>query len=136
MPSRNSINKPKLTAPKVRRAGPKGKKIAGTELTTDHALPVTTKVISKKRAKKNARNAKYVANNMKNRLEAIQGDIMMQDLQNEETMSATQKKIRLRNQKILEANAIKIALASDLPEDELQLSSSGNGTTLGRNPRA
>ncbi|KAA8898998.1 hypothetical protein TRICI_006422 [Trichomonascus ciferrii] len=131
MPSRNAVNNPRKTRPKVHRAASKPIKLNSEGLTTQNAGKVTTKAISKKRAKKDQRNAKYREAYLRSQ---IDDDDVMKDETDESTLSATQKKLRARKQTIAQANAINLQLEADLPAEEMQLSSSGNGTTLGAPP--
>ncbi|ANB11476.1 hypothetical protein AWJ20_4288 [Sugiyamaella lignohabitans] len=125
MPSRNSINKPKLTARKPQR--PTGKKpmlltassSSGAALSTKVAGGVTTKVISKKRSKKDQRNAKYRAEYLK----ALETDVAMND--GEEGLSNRQKKKQARLQ------TLALILESDLPAEDMEFESTSGGTTLG-----
>lgn len=121
MPSRNSINKPKLTA---RKHSPqkKGFKLltASSQVCTSSAGKMTTKVISKKRAKKNERNKKYREEHIKRMVESEDGDISMADL----GLSKTQLKKQARME------ALKLQLEKDQPSEEMQFVT-GEGTTLG-----
>lgn len=132
MPSRNAVNNPRKTAVKPGRRPSKGIKLNSSEnphLTTKNAGKVTTNAISKKRAKKDQRNAKYFEQYLKSKQEAEDEDNLMGD-----TLSATQQKIKAKRQQVEQANAIDLRLEADLPAEEMQLSSSGKGTTLGSPP--
>lgn len=133
MPSRNAVNKPTKTGHK--KAGkPSNKPIQiAPGLTTKSAGKVTTKVISKKRAKKDVRNAKYLEQYVKSRGGQVLEDAMV-DEDDDSQLSATQRKLIARKLKIERDNAINLDLEADLPAEEIQLSSSGQGTTLGAPP--
>lgn len=124
MPSRNSINKPKLTAKKPSRPHKKDIKLIAssetTPLTTSSAGKLTSKVISKKRAKKDARNKKYREQYLKKMLETTEGHISMED--------TVPSKTQLKKQARLEA--IKLQFEQDQPLEEMHYVA-GEGTTLG-----
>jgi hypothetical protein len=126
MPSRNSINKPRLTARKSHATPKKGTKLIGdSSLTTKDAGKVTTqRTISKKRAKKNVRNAKYKADYLKATAPELFGEEMMEDAE-----SNTQRKKRLRKEALLN-----LLLSADDDIEEMEYTSSGKGTTLGGPP--
>jgi hypothetical protein len=124
MPSRNSINKPKLTARKHSRPHKKDMKLltSSTEspLKTSSAGKMTTKVISKKRAKKDIRNKKYRDEHIKQLLASGDGDVSMED--------AGLSKTQLKKQARLEA--LKLQFERDQPSEEMHYIT-GEGTTLG-----
>lgn len=126
MPSRNSINKPRLTARKPHATPKKGVKlIADSKLTTKDAGKVTTeRTISKKRAKKNMRNAKYKAEYLKANAPELFEDGMLDDSE-----SNRQRKKRLRKEAQLN-----LMLSADDATEEMEYTSTGGGTTLGGPP--
>jgi hypothetical protein len=122
MPSKNSINKPKLTAPKTHRPSKKVTKLLGSSGLT--AGKITTKVISKKRAKKDIRNAKYRTEYLR----SLENDIVMKD---DEELSSTQKKKLAR---LARLQQLQLVLEQDLPAEQMNYISGEDGTTLGGPP--
>ena len=132
MPSRNSINKPKISAPKRRSKGPAK---VGLPKDGSTASPVTQeRAISKKRAKKLSRNAAYLSQHLQKQVDGNNPDVEM-DL---DGLSKTQQKLKQRQLKIAQGNQILLNLQdqqnSEMDEVSMDSFGSGKGTTLGRPP--
>jgi hypothetical protein len=114
MPSRNSINKPKLS-------GKPGKRVKLISSAPKPSGVVYKGGVPKKRAQKDVRNAKYVA-------QRLNGEDVDMD-----KLSVTQAKHLQRKQKLERRKAINLVLVADKPALKMQMSfGSGKGTTLGK----
>lgn len=160
----NSINRPKLAnkaRAKAANRARKGHALAlltsssstdsTTTATTTTIGPLTTKTLSKKRAKLNARNSRHLLRSSQAaaRQQELLQDAVMRDLGDgtaststgadaEEALSATQRKMRARREAARIANQAALAMTAagaDLEAEGMEIESTGNGTTLGR-PRA
>lgn len=89
----------------------------------------------------NERNSRYLRKQLTGSADTVQKlveDSMMQDLaqdgSNEEIISSTQRKIRARREAARIANQAALAMttAGAVDEGEMEIESTGNGTTLGR----
>ncbi|ODQ66494.1 hypothetical protein NADFUDRAFT_82297 [Nadsonia fulvescens var. elongata DSM 6958] len=107
---------------------------------------ITTKVITKKRAKKDVRNNAYMADYIKehgttfltrkqvecfNKSQAGTGVLAIEGAPATETTTRTQLKKRAQKEKLDKLKAISLVPIDDIMADSMELTSSGKGTTLG-----
>lgn len=156
----NSINIPKRSIKSHRKSVHRSRTGRPTSGLTNNGM-VTTKTISKKRARLNVRNSRYVvkqfgsseiaANNSgavvnpetgkrhskvveKLLLDAINQVSATEQPEDAEGLSKTQRKIRAKREQARIANqaAATLAAGMELEDDAMDIELSGNGTTLGK----
>ncbi|KAK9473796.1 uncharacterized protein V1510DRAFT_429219 [Dipodascopsis tothii] len=129
MPNRNSINKPKLTQLQARKSVKGAYKSAHRAKVSANAV-THTRAITKKRALKKERNARYTLQRLREAgLLAADGEMEVDEV----SRSQVKRQERLAALQAAEAKEA-AAAAEEAARDAPQLPATGRGTTLGGPP--